>query len=94
MNTLFGEASGLMNNGMMENMVGMFGNMMGANPGGGGQMPDLSNMLNMLGEQAQPTPPPQQQQQQQQSQSKSKKSNNHDPEVVRERLRKKLDSKK
>lgn len=95
MNTLFGEASGLMNNGMMENMMGMFGNMMGANPGGGGQMPDLSNMMNMLGGQAQPTPtPPQQQQQQQQSQSKSKKSNNHDPDAVRERLRKKLDSKK
>ena len=89
MNTLFGEASGLMNNGMMENMMGMFGNMMGANSGGG-QMPDLSNMMNMLGAQAQPTPKPQSQQ----SQSKSRKSNNHDPDVVKERLRKKLESKK
>ena len=93
MNKLFGEASGLMNNGMMENMMGMFGNMMGANSGRGGeggQMPDLSNMMNMLGAQAQPTPKPQSQQ----SQSKSRKSNNHDPDVVKERLRKKLESKK
>ncbi len=47
MNDLFGEASGLMNNGMMENMMGMFGNMMGK-PGENNPAPDLNNMMNMM----------------------------------------------
>jgi hypothetical protein len=86
MNNLFGEASGLMNNGMMENMMGMFGNMMGT---GNGQMPDMSSMMNMAQQASQQTPTPNQ------DTNESKKSKgNHDPDVVRNRLRKKLESKK
>lgn len=86
MNSLFGEASGLMNNGMMENMMGMFGNMMGT---GNGQMPDMSSMMNMAQQASQQTHTPNQ------DTNESKKSKgNHDPDVVRNRLRKKLESKK
>ena len=89
MNALFGEATGFMNNnGMMENMMGMVGNLMGQ--GGGEDMPDLSSMMNMMSQMA---PPQQQQQSQQSNNSNSKASNNHDPNVVRDRLRKKLQSK-
>ena len=89
MNNLFGEASGLMNNDMMGNMMGMFGNMMGQSNTGNGQAPDMSDMMNMMGNmmgqpQAQPQAQPQ----------KKKTKDNHDPNVVRERLRKKLESKK
>lgn len=98
MNNLFGEASGLMNNGMMENMMGMFGNMMGQ-PGNSqnsnNQMPDLSNMMNMVQQMQGQMPPPQQQTPRPQQQIKSNNSkSNHNPEVVKERLRKKLESKK
>ena len=90
MNNLFGEASGLMNDGMMENMMGMFGNMMGQNGGGGG-MPDLGSMMNMMSSMQPPMP---NQTSAPSRQSQSKQSGNHDPNVVKERLRKKLDSKK
>ena len=87
MNALFGEATGFMNNnGMMENMMGMVGNLMGQGGGGEG-MPDLSSMMDMMSQM------PQQQQSQQSKNSTSKSSNNHDPNVVRDRLRKKLESK-
>jgi hypothetical protein len=72
----------------MENMMGMVGNLMGQ--GGGEDMPDLSSMMNMMSQMA---PPQQQQQSQQSNNSNSKASNNHDPNVVRDRLRKKLQSK-
>ena len=105
MNNLFGEASGLMNDGMMENMMGMFGNMMGAGPSSGaGGMPDMSGMMNMMTAmqgniqpQTQPQPQPQTQPQNQSGGQTSKSSSNnknHDPDVVKERLRKKLESKK
>ena len=91
MNSLFGEATGFMNNnGMMENMMGMVGNLMGQGGGGGEGMPDLSSMMDMM---SQMTPPAQQPQEQQPKNSSSKSSNNHDPNVVRDRLRKKLESK-
>lgn len=89
MNALFGEATGFMNNnGMMENMMGMVGNLMGQGGGGEG-MPDLSSMMNMMSQMAPPQAPAQQS-----KNSNSKASNNHDPNVVRDRLRKKLESKK
>ena len=98
MNNLFGEASGLMNNGMMENMMGMFGNMMsqpGNSQNSNNQMPDLSNMMNMVQQMQGQIPPPQQQTPRPQQQIKSNNSkSNHNPEVVKERLRKKLESKK
>jgi hypothetical protein len=103
MNNLFGEASGLMNDGMMENMMGMFGNMMGpGGPGGPGQggMPDLSSMMNMMGAmQGQSGGQGQAGQgqaggQEQSQKTPQSKKNNHDPDVVKERLRKKLESKK
>ena len=94
MNELFGEASGLMNNGMMDNMMGMFGNMMGQSGGGDG-MPDLSGMMGMMqqmqGQMPQPDPTPQEPTP---TPKKSQNKGNHDPEVVKERLRKKLESKK
>lgn len=84
MNTLFGEATGFMNdNGMMENMMGMVGNLMGQDGGNEG-MPDLSSMMNMM---SQMQPPPSQPKQ-------TSSNNNHDPNVVRDRLRKKQASKK
>lgn len=86
MNSLFGEASGLMNNGMMENMMGMFGNMMGT---GNGQMPDMSSMMNMAQQASQQTHTPNQD-----TNESTKSKGNHDPDVVRNRLRKKLESKK
>lgn len=85
MNSLFGEATGFMNNnGMMENMMSMVGNLTGQGGGGEG-MPDLSSMMDMM---SQMTPP-----QEQSKNSTSNSSNNHDPNVVRDRLRKKLQSK-
>ena len=94
MNELFGEASGLMNNGMMDNMMGMFGNMMGPSTTGSDRgMPDISSMMGMMqqmqGQMPQPDPTPQEP-----VPNKSQNKGNHDPEVVKERLRKKLESKK
>jgi hypothetical protein len=79
MNNLFGEASGLMNNNdIMKGMMGMMGNMGGNNSEG---MPDLSGVMNMFQNMNQP-------------EKQSNKSNDpHDPEVVRERLRNKLNKK-
>ena len=85
MNNLLGEASGLMNNNDMKGMMGMMGNM----SGGGGNtpegMPDLTSMMSMFQNMQQPQQP-------QQSQQQANKGN-HDPEVVRERLRNKLNKK-
>ena len=86
MNNLLGEASGLMNNNdIMKGMMRMMGNM----SGGGGNtpegMPDLSSMMSMFQNMQQPQQP-------QQSQQQANKGN-HDPEVVRERLRNKLNKK-
>ena len=92
MNELFGEASGLMNNGMMDNMMGMFGNMMrqpGSDSGGGG-MPDISSMMGIMQQMQGQMPQPPQDPVPKKSQNKG----NHDPEVVKERLRKKIESKK
>ena len=88
MNNLLGEASGLMNNNdIMKGMMGMMGNM----GGGGGNtpegMPDLSSMMNMFQNMQQPQP------QQQQESKQTSNQGNHDPEVVRERLRNKLNKK-
>jgi len=105
MNNLFGEASGLMNNDMMGNMMGMFGNMMGKSNTGNGQAPDMSNMMdmmgNIMGQSSGPVGPDmanmmQQMQQGQATQPspQQKSKGNHDPNVVRERLKKKLESKK
>ena len=101
-NALLGEASNLMNgNDMMSNMMGMFSNMGGGQPGNGDQaMPDLGNMMSMFqnmqqqGQQGQQGQQQGQEQQQQQGLTQSSKNNNHSPDVVKERLRKKLDSKK
>ena len=95
MSNLFGEASGLMNNNdMMKGMMGMISGM--SNAGGGGEgAPDLSGMMNMFQNMQQPNiPREEQQQQQQQQQQQPKKSNDpHDPEIVKERLRNKLNKK-
>ena len=94
-NALLGEASNLMNgNDMMSNMMGMFQNMQPPGSSTDGQaMPDLSNMMNMFQNMHQQQEP-QQQQQPQQSQQKQSNKSNHDPNVVKERLRKKLADKK
>lgn len=79
MNNLFGEASGLMNNNdIMKGMMGMMGNMGGNNSEG---MPDLSGVMNMFQNMNQP------------KQQSNKSNDPHDPEVVRERLRNKLNKK-
>ena len=95
-NALLGEASGIMDqNNMMKSMMGMFGNIVGGSggpggPGGMGGGPDLSNMMNMF--------------QGMNSNSNNNNNNNnnnnsgdtsgnHDPNVVRERLRNKLNNK-
>ena len=79
MNNLFGEASGLMNNNdIMKGMMGMMGNM-GSNNSEG--MPDLSGVMNMFQNMNQP------------KQQSNKSNDPHDPEVVRERLRNKLNKK-
>jgi len=94
-NALLGEASNLMNqNDMMKGMMSMFGNM--GNPGSGdGNMPDMSNMMNMFAgmnnQSSEQSPPPAQNQQQHPSSNNT--NDNHDPGVVRERLRKKLNNK-
>jgi len=79
-NSLLGEASGLMNdNDMMKNMMGMFGNM----TGGGNNMPDMSGMMSMFENMNKPHEP----------KKESKSNGNHGPDVVKERLRKKLNNK-
>ena len=87
-NDLLGEASNLMNgNDMMSNMMGMFQNMQPPGSSTDGQaMPDLSNMMNMFQNM--------QQAQQPQQARKTNQNSNHNPNVVKERLRKKLDAKK
>jgi hypothetical protein len=78
MGNLFGEASGLMNNNdIMKGMMGM----MSQNSGEG--MPDLSGMMNMFQNMNQP----------QQEQSNKKSKDPHDPNIVKERLRNKLNKK-
>ena len=47
---------GINDNGMMENMMGMFGNMMGQNPGS--HMPDMNSMMNMAQQASQQTHTP------------------------------------
>ena len=88
MSNLFGEASGLMNNNdMMKGMMGMISGMSNANAGGGG-VPDLSGMMNMFQNMQQPNAVNREEEQQ------PKKSNDpHDPEIVKERLRNKLNKK-
>lgn len=88
MNSLFEEASGFMNNGMMNNMMGMMG-------GGGdteGSMPDLSGMMNMMSQMMQqPTGNPQQSS----SNPQQSSSNSRQPSInpTQKRLREKLDKK-
>jgi len=86
MGNLFGEASGLMNNNdMMKGMMGMISGM--SNAGGEGA-PDLSGMMNMFQNMQQPNAVPREEQQQ------PKNSNDpHDPQIVKERLRNKLNKK-
>jgi hypothetical protein len=94
-NALLGEASGLMNgNDMMSNMMGMFQNMQSNSGQSSGEqaMPDLGNMMNMF-QNMQPQQPQQPQQPLQQP-NKQNKQSNHDPDVVKERLRNKLNKKK
>ena len=81
MGNLFGEASGLMNNNdIMKGMMGMMGNMGGNNDEG---MPDLSGMMNMFQNMNQP----------QQEQTNKKSKDPHDPNIVKGRLRNKLNNK-
>jgi len=84
MGNLFGEASGLMNNNdIMKGMMGMISGMSNAGEGA----PDLSGMMNMFQNMQQPNNIPREEQQ-------PKKSNDpHDPEIVKERLRNKLNKK-
>ena len=86
MSNLFGEASGLMNNNdIMKGMMGMISGMSNAGEGA----PDLSGMMNMFQNMQQPNTV-----NREEKQSQSKKSNNpHDPEIVKERLRNKLNKK-
>ena len=87
MGNLFGEASGLMNNNdIMKGMMGMISGM--SNAGGGGEgAPDLSGMMNMFQNMQQPNAGAV-------SREQPKKSNDpHDPEMVKERLRNKLNKK-
>ena len=89
MNNLFGEASGLMNNNdIMKGMMGMISGM--SNAGSSDGAPDLSGMMSMFQNMQQPNAVNREEQQQQ----APKKSNNpHDPEIVKERLRNKLNKK-
>ena len=87
MNNLFGEASGLMNNNDI--MKGMMGMISGMSNGGSDGAPDLSGMMSMFQNMQQPNAVNREEQQQ-----APKKSNNpHDPEIVKERLRNKLNKK-
>jgi len=94
-NALLGEASNLMGkNDMMKGMMSMFGNM-GNSGSGDGNMPDMSNMMNMfagMNNQSSEQPKPTEQNHEQRSPSNNT-NDNHDPDVVRERLRKKLNNK-
>jgi len=88
-NALLGEASGLMNdNDMLKNMMGMLGNM-GGNSNAG--MPDLSNMMNMF--QGMNNQSGNQTSNQPSNQQNNNRNSNHDPEIVKERLRHKLNNK-
>lgn len=81
MSNLFGEASGLMNNNdIMKGMMGMMGNMSGNSDE---SMPDLSGMMNMFQNMNQPK----------QEQTSNKSKDPHDPDIVKERLRNKLNKK-
>ena len=88
MSNLFGEASGLMNNNdIMKGMMGMISGMSNTGEGDIG-VPDLSGMMNMFQNMQQPNAVSREEQQQ------PKKSNDpHDPEIVKERLRNKLNKK-
>ena len=98
-NALLGEATNLMNgDDMMSNMMGMLSGMgkggdtpdlsgmmsMLSGMGKGGDTPDLSGMMSMLSGMDKST----------NSNSNSNSNSNHDPGIIKERLRKKLDSKK
>ena len=99
MNNLFGEASGLMNNNdMMKGMMGMISGMSNNDENNG--VPDLSGMMNMFQNMQQPntqqpnTQQPNAQPQQPNTQTSSNKTfDSHDPEIVKERLRNKLNKK-
>ena len=85
-NALLGEASGLMNeNDMMKGMMSMFSNMGNSGNGNNPDMPDLSGMMNMFqGMNSQNN---------QNNQQNTNSSGNHNPDVVRDRLRNKLNNK-
>jgi len=103
-NALLGEASNLMNgNDMMSNMMGMFSGMGKGGGGGGGDTPDLSGMMSMLsGTSGFDGDTPDLSgmmsmlsgMDKSTNSSNSNSNSNHSPDVVKERLRKKLDSKK
>ena len=94
MNNLFGEASGLMNNNdMMKGMMGMISGMSNSGENSGG--PDLSSMMSMFQNMQQPNNQQNNQPNNQQNtrQSSNKSTGSHDPEIVKERLRNKLNNK-
>ena len=104
MNNLLGEASGLMNNNdMMKGMMGMISGM--SNNAENNGVPDLSGMMNMLQNMQQPNTQPRQPNTQQPNTQQpntqqpnthpasNKSSDSHDPEIVKERLRNKLNKK-
>jgi len=91
MNNLFGEASGLMNNNdMMKGMMGMISGMSNNEENSGA--PDLSSMMSMFQNMQQPNT-------ESNNQSNTRRASNnsttgsHDPEIVKERLRNKLNDK-
>jgi len=91
MNNLFGEASGLMNNNdMMKGMMGMISGMSNSGENSGG--PDLSSMMSMFQNMQQPNN--QSNNQQNTRQSSNSSTGPHDPEIVKERLRNKLNKNK
>ena len=91
MNNLFGEASGLMNNNdMMKGMMGMISGMSNSGENSGG--PDLSSMMSMFQNMQQPNT--QSNTQENTRQSSNNSTGPHDPEIVKERLRNKLNKNK
>ena len=91
MNNLFGEASGLMNNNdMMKGMMGMISGMSNSGENSGG--PDLSSMMSMFQNMQQPNT--QSNTQENTRQSSNNSTGPHNPEIVKERLRNKLNKNK
>jgi len=91
MNNLFGEASGLMNNNdMMKGMMGMISGMSNNEENSGA--PDLSSMMSMFQNMQQPNTESNNQSNTRRA-SDNSTTGSHDPEIVKERLRNKLNDK-